>query len=554
METKKPLWKTAVMYLRYIVSVPLILLFGLFALTSGVSFISGLIIGDYGNVFIGAAMMVLFGTAFILIFPKFDNFLNKHIKFLQNPIINLILRFVMMGFVFIICISAVGFNSIYLQPPCHNSDNEGKCLINNKPLMCVNNTAIMKASVCGCRANETVSGEKCVARPVQKTETQTPTANAPTKTYECSDGTPGGSCSSTKPMFCTASGVLIPLLDMCGCPAICDDGIATTTDICNANTNYECTHPKTLDKTKLKERIDDASNCAVGAYVSVIKYDSKNLYIEQTGWSSGDGQINTEQLYNCFQKQAKSIVDYFGENHLSLELVQIKSIIRCESYYVDGSCKDRLANKTTQWNANGPPISYNLNLSWVELNKIANLEMPYNEWLDKIEVSTNEIVTTNVDETLNGVQSLGDQGNVNPSQNTSVNNQKTENNDTKLAACKSLSTSEAVTGCIMSLARSTVNPNYCLELSNSTLKETCLSDENLILMYPTCNNDPLVDFCSYISADAAKNTCYVVYATITQKTDWCNKIQNASKRDACITKIVSGEGKEYKAWYSSNCP
>ena len=553
METKKPLLKTAVLYLRYIMSVPLFLFFSLFTLGTGVFFILGLTTGNYGDTIPYATMMVLFGVALVLIFPKFDNFLNKHIKLFQNPIVNPILRFALMGVVFINCVAAVGFYALYLQPPCQDSDKEGKCLI-DKPLMCVNNTAIMKASVCGCRANETVSGEKCVPRPVQKTETQTPTANAPTKTYKCPDGTKVSSCSSTKPMFCTENGVLIPLLDMCGCPASCDDGIATTMDICNANTNYECTHPKTLDKTKLKEIIDDASNCAVGAYVSVIKYDSNKLYIEQTGWSSGDGQINTEQLYNCFQKQAKSIVDYFGENHLSLELVQIKSIIRCESYYVDGSCKDRLANKTTQWNANGPPISYNLNLSWVELNKIANLEMPYNEWLDKIEVSTNEIVTTNVDETLNGVQSLGDQGNVNPSQNTSVNSQKTENNDTKLAACKSLSTLEAIDGCIMGLASSTVNPNYCLKLSTSTLRETCFSADRLTLLYPTCNNEPLVDFCGYISVDETKNSCYVVYATITQKTEWCNKIQNTTRRDGCITKIVSGGGKAFKDAYSGACP
>ena len=286
METKKPLWKTAVMYLRYIVSVPLILLFGLFALMSGVSFISGLIIGDYGDVFPYAATMVIFGTAFILIFPKFDNFLNKHIKFLQNPIINLILRFVMMSFVFIICIAAVGFHSIYLQPPCHDSDNEGKCLINNKPLMCINNTAIMKASICGCRANETVSGEKCVPRPVQKTcpsscndsnpctndscgrETNFSCVNLPLSNVSCgkgmqcvagecvvntcTDGTLYGECALSRPMFCTTSGQLTQNLDMCGCPASCDDGISNTLDVCGNITNYECGH-KTLSAQELTE-------------------------------------------------------------------------------------------------------------------------------------------------------------------------------------------------------------------------------------------------------------------------------------------------------------
>ena len=285
METKKPLWKTAIMYLRYIVSVLLFLLFSIFSLKTGEYFFLGLITGNYGDTIPGASITALFGVAFILIFPKFDNFLNKHIKLLQNPILNPILRFVLMGVVFIICIAAVGFYALYLQPPCQDSNKEGKCL-SDKPLMCVNNTAIMKASVCGCRANETVSGEKCVPRPVQKTcpsscndsnpctndscgrETNFSCVNLPLSNVSCgkgmlcvagecvvntcTDGTLYGECALSRPMFCTTSGQLTQNLDKCGCPASCDDGIATTLDVCGNITNYECGH-KTLSAQELTE-------------------------------------------------------------------------------------------------------------------------------------------------------------------------------------------------------------------------------------------------------------------------------------------------------------
>ena len=81
------------------------------------------------------------------------------------------------------------------------------------------------------------------------------TTPGPTHPTQCIDTTPANSCSSTKPMYCTASGALISDPAYCGCPSgtvlrgdecapFCSDN--TAPDSCSANKPMYCTHNSTL--------------------------------------------------------------------------------------------------------------------------------------------------------------------------------------------------------------------------------------------------------------------------------------------------------------------
>ncbi len=92
------------------------------------------------------------------------------------------------------------------------------------------------------------------------------TTHVPTHPAQCIDTTPADSCSSTKPLYCTASGAIISDPEYCGCPAgtvlrgsecapFCSDN--TAPDSCSADRPMYCTHNSTL--------IEKASACGCPA-------------------------------------------------------------------------------------------------------------------------------------------------------------------------------------------------------------------------------------------------------------------------------------------------